>query len=100
MISLSLFDDAQGQVFKDGGGLDEAKKGQTESERVVKARELAVICGKPPKLCIQALALFQNNNDGAFNWLMDHGTSFLPGLNVGEPAPGTYTGFGDGAIGS
>ncbi len=70
-----------------------------EDERLTIARELATICGKPPRLCVQALGLFQNNRDAAFNWLMDFGTAFLPSLSVGEPPAGSYTGFGAGAAG-
>ena len=90
----------QGHVFQAGGGLEKVKENELENERFAKARELATICGKPPRLCIHALALFQNNNDAAFNWLMDHGTAYLPGLNVGEPPEGSYTGFAAGADGT
>ena len=90
----------QGHVFQAGGGLETVKVAELENERLVKARELATICGKPPRLCSHALSLFQNNNDAAFNWLMDHGTAYVPGLSIGEPPAGSYTGFAFGADGS
>jgi hypothetical protein len=49
----------EGDVFAAGGGLEAVKSSELDDERLAIARELATICGKPPRLCWQALAMFQ-----------------------------------------
>lgn len=87
----------EGEVYRQGGGLEEMKIEEKENPRLVQARELGLICGRPPKLCAHALEIFNDNGDAALMWLFDRGIDFLPGLNVGDPEPGSYTGFGAGA---
>ncbi len=81
-------------MFRAGGGLDAVKAEEAEDKRLVSARNLATICGKPPRLCVHALAMFQDNVDNALMWLFDHGTAYLPGLSIGEPEEYTDVGFG------
>lgn len=89
VAGLKLFDDnegrvvewllsGEGQVFKDGGGLQQEKA--DESERFKAARQLGTIVGLAPRLCESALQVFSDDSNHAMNLLLERGSVYAAGM--------------------
>eukprot|EP01138_Halocafeteria_seosinensis_P006927 gb/GECG01007085.1/.p1 GENE.gb/GECG01007085.1/~~gb/GECG01007085.1/.p1 ORF type:complete len:4254 (+),score=533.57 gb/GECG01007085.1/:1-12762(+) len=78
---VEWFLSGEAEAFKSGGGLEESSKETENDLRYENARNLAVMVGKPPRLCMKALELCGDDQNSALNWIMDYGDTFMPGLS-------------------